>query len=137
VKTAEPRLAWSSGHRKLLITLLVVLLAYAIVLYALNPEYVSDPQTETPARFAELADGIDPNVADAPTLAALPVIGPRRAQAIVEYRETFLQDHPGGVAFEQLEDLTRVKGIGPATIEQVRPYLIFPKQDAAAAHEQP
>lgn len=50
-------------------------------------------------------------------LDALPGIGPAKARAILELRE-----HKGG-RFSSLEDLLDVKGIGPATLERMRPRL--------------
>jgi hypothetical protein len=54
---------------------------------------------------------IDPNVADPLTLATLPGIGPVRAQAIVRERER----RP----FRTLADLTRVRGLGPRSVERL------------------
>jgi competence protein ComEA len=59
---------------------------------------------------------VDFNKADVPELMQLPGIGPALAQRIVESRKT---DGP----FSGLEDLRRVRGIGPKTLEQIRPYL--------------
>ncbi|UCE88028.1 MAG: helix-hairpin-helix domain-containing protein [Deltaproteobacteria bacterium] len=59
--------------------------------------------------------GIDPNRADATTLEVLPGIGPSRAAAIVEARST----RP----FARVEDLTRVRGIGPVTLARIRALL--------------
>ncbi len=53
--------------------------------------------------------------ADARLLQALPGIGPARARAIVAER--------GRRPFERIEDLERVHGIGPRTVERLRPYL--------------
>ena len=41
-------------------------------------------------------------------------IGPKTAQAIIEYRELH-------GPFASLDDLKRVSGIGPATVERIRP----------------
>lgn len=60
---------------------------------------------------------VDLNRAEWPELAQLPDIGPTLADRIVESRETegpYL-DH---------EELLRVKGIGPKTLEKIRPYLL-------------
>ena len=60
---------------------------------------------------------VDINAADWPELIQLPGIGDTIAQRIVESRQTagpFL-DH---------DDLRRVKGIGPKTLEKIRPYLL-------------
>ena len=75
---------------------------------------------------------IDPNVADWPAWAALPLIGEKRAKEIVAFRENWLVEHPGEVPFERLEDLMRIKGIGRATIATLEPYLMFPQTPAEA-----
>ncbi len=56
---------------------------------------------------------INVNTADAELLAELPGIGPSRAAAIIEEREN-------NGAFMDADDLTRVSGIGPATVERMR-----------------
>ncbi len=125
-----PRL-WTARQRAVIIALLAVVLVYLAVRLIRNPVYVSDPQPRDPPRALELADKIDPNTADVATLAALPMIGERRARDIVEYRERFVAQNPGKLAFTRLEDLLRIKGFGPAMIEHVRPYLTFPSKPPA------
>ncbi|WP_236605540.1 ComEA family DNA-binding protein [Sandaracinus amylolyticus] len=56
---------------------------------------------------------LDLNVADAAALQALPRIGPSLARRIIEDREA-------NGPFTSVDDLDRVRGIGPATIEQLR-----------------
>lgn len=56
------------------------------------------------------------NTADAALLETIPGIGPTVASRIVAYRE---ENGP----FERVEDLTKVAGIGPETLEQIRPYV--------------
>ncbi len=60
---------------------------------------------------------VDINTAPWPELAQLPGIGKTLAQRIVTSRET---DGP----FVDHGDLGRVRGIGPRTLEQMRPYLL-------------
>ena len=60
---------------------------------------------------------VDVNQADWPELAALPDIGATLARRIVESRD---RDGP----FRDHEDLCRVKGMGPKTLERLRPYLL-------------
>jgi competence protein ComEA len=80
------------------------------------------PASETPAPAYEPkptpAAGmmIDVNTASAAQLELLPGIGPSRAAAIIESRNA---QGP----FRTVEDLARVHGIGPATVEGVRPYV--------------
>jgi comEA protein len=49
-------------------------------------------------------------------LIALPYIGEVKARAIIEYR---IANGP----FKSVEDLLNVKGIGPKTLERLRPYV--------------
>ena len=59
-----------------------------------------------------LADPVNINTADAEELAEnLVGVGPKKAQAIIEYRET------NGPFFKP-EEITNVKGIGPKTLEK-------------------
>ncbi len=77
---------------------------------------------------AGAADGIvletriNPNSAPAASLMRLPNIGPKRAQAIVEYRQAVGGPGP---TFEKAEDLAKIKGIGPATVAGARQWLFF------------
>ncbi len=48
-------------------------------------------------------------------LESLPGIGPSKAKAIIDYRET----HP----FKSVNDLDKVKGIGPKTLEKLKPLI--------------
>lgn len=59
---------------------------------------------------------IDVNAADAAELQRLPGIGPTLAARIVVYR--------GIERFKSPDDLRRVKGVGPKTIESLRPYVV-------------
>jgi competence protein ComEA len=56
------------------------------------------------------------NTADEPTLELIPGVGPVTANAILDYR-----DRVG--RFSTIEQLLDVNGIGPATIENIRPYI--------------
>ena len=60
---------------------------------------------------------VDLNAADWPELTLLPDIGETLARRIVESRR---RDGP----YHGADDLRRVKGIGPVTVENVRPYLL-------------
>jgi competence protein ComEA len=67
---------------------------------------------------------VDINSADWPEVALMPGVGEVLAKRIVTDRETNgpFQDH---------SDLRRVRGIGPKTLDGMRPYLV-PMPDAAA-----
>lgn len=75
------------------------------------PRYGERPSA-TPTSPARL----DLNTASVEALERLPGIGPRTAQAIVDYR---LKHGP----FRRLEDLLAIPGIGPATLERIRPWV--------------
>lgn len=67
-----------------------------------------------------MCQGVDPNVAPWWELTLLPEIGPATAKAIIIAREE--QDRP---PFRTAFDLTRVRGIGPRTVERLRQHLRF------------
>jgi len=62
------------------------------------------------------ADLIDINTADAATLEQINGIGEKKAQSIIDYRN----EHG---PFATVDDITKVKGIGPATLEKNRDRL--------------
>ena len=122
----ESRLTWSASQRRVLLVGLSVLCVVLVLRYAFNMAYVSDPQPERPARFDDLVDKIHPNTADWQTLAALPGIGEKRAKDVVAYRERVRKGDPSRVVFDAEGDLLFVKGIGPALVSGIKPYLLFP-----------
>ena len=73
-------------------------------------------QNDPPEMAFYLDVPINPNHADALELQLLPGIGPALADRILAHR----QKHG---AFHAPDDLDAVKGIGPKTIEKLRPYL--------------
>lgn len=60
---------------------------------------------------------VDVNSAEWPELAQLPGIGPKLAQRIIDSRGA-------EGAFRTIDDLDRVEGIGPRTLEGMRPYVL-------------
>lgn len=72
---------------------------------------------------------VDVNRAEWPELAQLPGIGRVLAQRIVDRRQ---QAGP----FRRVEDLRQVRGLGPKTLDRIRPYLL-PLDPAAPADGQP
>ena len=64
------------------------------------------------AASQEVSQKININSADAETLTRLPGVGPVIAQRIVDYRTE-------NGAFKELQDLIKVRGIGPKTFEKL------------------
>ncbi|MBN1491405.1 MAG: helix-hairpin-helix domain-containing protein [Phycisphaerae bacterium] len=111
--------------------MLGVLLVYALVVRWFRPVVLEDPIQVEPARVAQIQQQIDPNVATWAELARLPGIGEALAKRIVTYRseQQALIAGSGGdaaVVFRSPEDLAAVRGIGPKTVERLRPHLHFP-----------
>jgi competence protein ComEA len=73
----------------------------------------------------ELDEKINPNNAPAASLMRLPGIGISRAEAIVAYREKFNQRNKNEPAFQNCNDLQKVKGIGPKTVQNISQLLKF------------
>jgi hypothetical protein len=117
---------WTASQRAVLLAALASLLAYLSIRSWMHPRYIDDPLPVEAPRAAELVDRIDPNRADEPTLAALPIIGRSSARRIIAYREQFAAEHPGELAFHKPSDLMNVQGIGPASSETMSEYLQFP-----------
>lgn len=69
-----------------------------------------------PAAEPQATGTININTATASQLEALPKIGPAIAQRIVEYRDAH-------GPFGRIEDLQRVKGIGPATFAALKDFI--------------
>ncbi|MCS6897141.1 MAG: helix-hairpin-helix domain-containing protein [Nitrospira sp.] len=68
---------------------------------------------------------IDLNRADAKTLESLPGIGVVLARRVIEYRQSVGR-------FQTVEDLRAVKGIGPKTLERLKPFLVISEQEQTA-----
>ncbi len=78
-----------------------------------KPDAKTGPPETSKAR---LVGRVNINTASAEELASLPRIGLFTAQKIIEYRQ-----QKG--AFRAIEDLQKIKGIGPATFERIREHI--------------
>lgn len=82
------------------------------------PDKVGTVVQTSDAAYLENLFPLNINTATQKELEFLPTVGPGRAKIILEQR-----DKIGG--FKKVEELERIKGIGPATVEKLRPLLIF------------
>ena len=73
----------------------------------------------------ELEVRINPNNAPIESLIRLPGLGIGRAGAIVEYRLNFIKEKATIQAFQNCDDLQKVKGIGPKTVQNISEWLKF------------
>jgi competence ComEA-like helix-hairpin-helix protein len=72
-----------------------------------------------------LDESINPNEAPVSSLIRLPGIGISRAEAIVAYRNDFSKEDIGSRAFGNCDDLQKIKGIGPKTVQNIGQWLTF------------
>ncbi len=68
---------------------------------------------------------INPNEAPLGSLMRLPGVGLTRARAIVDHRNRPADQSAPRPAFADGQDLQRIKGFGPATVEDILPWLQF------------
>jgi competence ComEA-like helix-hairpin-helix protein len=68
---------------------------------------------------------INPNEAPAVSLSRLPNIGYTRAQAIIAYKESIIEKNGDITIFKDCNDLQKVKGIGPKTVQNINKWLKF------------
>ena len=83
-------------------------------------EIVADGQEEAlrEGSIKKKIEIINVNTTKKDELIILPNVGPVTAERIIRFREDF------GV-FKSIDDLTRVKGIGPKTLDKLRKYVII------------
>lgn len=84
-------------------------------------QLIANPASQTTAVGSEstqqpLAGLVSINTGSQAQLETLPGIGPSKAKAIIDYR---LKNGP----FVRVEDLDKVSGIGPKTLESLRPLV--------------
>ncbi len=87
---------------------------------ALNPQMILKDHDvlNVPGRNDSELQKISINTASVEQLCILPGIGPGTAQKIIDYREA------NGL-FRTIDELTNVKGIGPAKLDKIRDLIIL------------
>jgi competence protein ComEA len=101
---------------KLTLGLLIFYVIIRLLSEYLRPVRVAPSPPPEPEPPVPEAGRLNLNQADATTLTALPGIGAALAERIVAYRQ---QSGP----LARLDDLTQVRGVGPALVERLRPLV--------------
>jgi DNA uptake protein ComE-like DNA-binding protein len=118
-----------SGHPRVIsVTAILVMVLSTIVIYRCSTGWHSHQTASSSISTLEL----DPNTASADELACLPELGPAAAKRIVAYRS---ERQAVGIArpFASEKDLDKVNGIGPRTLEEIRPYLRYRPADSVGS----
>jgi comEA protein len=101
---------------KLLTVLIALTLCGALsMLFSSSP---AEPTTKTSRKKPALSGKVNINTATLEELELLPRIGTKTAQSIIEYRTQ------NGL-FEKVEDLTKVRGIGEKTVEELQHVIVL------------
>ena len=116
-----------------------LVLEQGITVAASCPAGTQNAASSPPA--SPLDQRIDPNTASWSELTRLPRIGEQIAKRIVEYRESHRAATGSGSGpaasppvFACPQDLGKVRGIGPKTVELIAPHLKFPTPPATGPH---
>ncbi len=90
--------------------------------------FVSNPgagESTSGQHEVELESRINPNVAPVESLVRLPGLGISRAGAIVAYRESFNRANGASRVFQRCDDLQKISGIGPKTVQDLSEWIKF------------
>lgn len=117
----RPRRAYHLTIAVVLVT--VIAIDCAIIAYRLLQSTPIDISNE---HVRDYPLRLDPDVASADALAAIPGLSTRQARGIVAYREHHQEQDNNGRCYQTLADLDRVKWIGPKTLEKIAGYVHFP-----------
>jgi competence ComEA-like helix-hairpin-helix protein len=109
---------------------MILWMAFIIIFIAFAcqwPETKSIPQPliSMPQKTNELKCTINPNNTSWASLARLPGFGPQKAKTLIEYRQQYKAANNQQEPFSCAEDLQKVKGIGPKTVDKIRKYITF------------
>lgn len=126
VANVELPSSWPRPAQRVTAALLVIAISLLAWHVSLTSRWAARPTTleSDPAVFR-----IDLNRADYAQLLQLPAVGESLARRIDDYR----REHGG---FRDLDDLRRVGGIGPATLERLRPFVYVQAVDFTDGEDQ-
>jgi competence protein ComEA len=108
---------WTGFGRRVLALAILAVIAGAAPLASAAPGAEERPSV------------VNLNTATADELEALPGIGAKKAEAILETRKA-----RGG--FKSVDEIVEVRGIGPAQLEKLRPHLRVSNDAASSAAKQ-
>jgi competence protein ComEA len=107
-------------HRKALLVTTLVLAASLLGAVAAAPAARAAGAAAPAAAVATEARPVDINTAQSDGLQSVPGIGKALAQRIIAFREK-------NGAFQSVDDLVKVQGIGEKSLQKLRPYLTASK----------
>ena len=106
-----------------------VISAFASVCFAYSYTHnLISIDSTTRVALPGLENQINPNTATIESLIRLPDVGFSRAEAVIEYRDSYGEDNFNKLAFENFDDLQNIKGIGPKTVQNMSKWLKFQQE---------
>lgn len=117
VTAGHNRLSIFGGWCRVLVFLTLLATAQQCFRYLLSSSSPAQHPGTPPEAVKVPQFMVDVNRAPQYELEALPEVGPSLATRIVDYRQT-------RGPFQQIDDLLQVRGVGPRTLEQLRPMLL-------------
>jgi competence protein ComEA len=122
------RLGWGRSDRLGLTVLVGVWAVFLACVWARRRAPLGPAAAGGRERVQAVRERIDPNTASAASLRRLRLIGPARARAIIDYRRAASKRRPDRPAFETIQDLQRVPGIGAGTVRRIRHQVALGRQ---------
>lgn len=116
---------WQTRQNSIQSFAFVISVCVAVCLAWSSASDSGESRTVSGQREIGLDNRINPNTAPLESLVRLPGLGVTRAAAIVAYRENLKGKEVSDPAFRDLNDLKKVKGIGPQTAQNTGQWLKF------------
>jgi hypothetical protein len=121
---------WTRRQRVGLGILLGLLLVCLVVQYVRRPFWREDRIVVLDGERIALPMRIDPNEATVEELGRIPHVGEATAKKIIAWRDSRKPTAADGTVFRRIEDLDAVPGIGKRLLDEMRPFLRFPGDEA-------